>query len=224
MPTPNPGAEIELSTRTPATPAQVALIDKLCKQLKISRKYRCLTKRLAGYIITELMATRDAATPAQIGFVTSLRAQHGLQIGNPETLTRTQASEEINRLKVLPRGDAESLPDPAARVLKVAEEGMYRTPDGDIYKVQLAIHGSGRPYAKRMVEVAKPQKVAHGVRTHEFVFESGALSKLTADMKMTLEQAKEWGALYGTCCRCGITLTNEESIARGLGPICADRW
>lgn len=92
------------------------------------------------------------------------------------------------------------------------DEGMYLK-DDKVYKVQRAVHGSGHLYAK----------VLNG---HSFTYESGALSTLRPEHKMTLAQAKEYGALYGTCCVCGRTLTNEVSIRDGIGPICAgkDGW
>lgn len=40
---------------------------------------------------------------------------------------------------------------------------------------------------------------------------------------ITLDEAKEFGALYGTCCVCARTLTNEESISQGIGPVCGGR-
>lgn len=91
-----------------------------------------------------------------------------------------------------------------------AEEGMYQK-DGVIYKVQLAIHGSGRLYAKRLT--------ADG-----FVFAGGAIRELNSSHRMTLEQAKEYGALYGVCCRCATPLTDEKSIAAGIGPVCAGKF
>lgn len=102
----------------------------------------------------------------------------------------------------------------------VTEAGMYRTPDGTIYKVQLAVHGSGRLYAKRL---ELDQDEANGTRG-SFEYAPGAIRELTADMRMSLEQAKEFGHIYGVCCKCGRTLTNEESIAAGIGPICAGKW
>jgi hypothetical protein len=47
--------------------------------------------------------------------------------------------------------------------------------------------------------------------------------KLTSADRMTLEDAKEFGALYGTCCVCGRLLTNEVSIEAGIGPVCGKR-
>jgi len=42
-------------------------------------------------------------------------------------------------------------------------------------------------------------------------------------MKMTLEEGKKYGAIYGVCVRCAATLTREESIERAMGPICAGK-
>jgi hypothetical protein len=41
---------------------------------------------------------------------------------------------------------------------------------------------------------------------------------------MTLDQAKAFGALYGACCNCGKTLTDERSIEAGIGPVCARKF
>lgn len=95
-----------------------------------------------------------------------------------------------------------------------ATEGMYRL-DGVIYKVQIAVHGSGKPYAKRLVQ--------DGERW-SFEYAPGAMRKLGSRHLLTLEEAKEFGALYGTCCVCGRTLTNETSIEAGIGPICASKF
>ena len=98
------------------------------------------------------------------------------------------------------------------------EPGMYKTADGTIYKIQLAVHGSKKPYAKRLVPPAE-----FGANA-EFVYAPGAMRGILPEHKMTLEEAKEFGALYGTCCVCGRTLTDERSIAAGIGPVCARRF
>lgn len=57
----------------------------------------------------------------------------------------------------------------------------------------------------------------------QFQYEQGAIHHIQAEWRMTLEQAKEFGVLYGTCMVCGRTLTDERSIAAGIGPICAGK-
>lgn len=39
-----------------------------------------------------------------------------------------------------------------------------------------------------------------------------------------LETAMKYGKLSGTCCSCGLELTNPESIEMGLGPICRKKF
>ena len=102
-------------------------------------------------------------------------------------------------------------PEPARpRRTPVTEDGVYLH-DGLVYKVQIAKQGSGRLYAKLLED---------GV----FVYAPGAIRKLSAHEKMTLEQAQEYGRLYGICCRCGAELTDEKSIEDGIGPVCAAKF
>lgn len=97
---------------------------------------------------------------------------------------------------------------------RALEDGMYRTADGIIFKVKHSV-GSGRQYAQKLVQDGNDWS---------FEYAPGATRKLQPKERMTLEQAKEFGALYGTCCVCGRTLSNEDSIAAGIGPICAGKF
>lgn len=96
-------------------------------------------------------------------------------------------------------------------------EGMHRTPDGGIYKVQVAVHGSGHEYAKKLTDGAGT-KSGYG-----FEYAPGAIKLLSDATRMSLEEAKEFGRLYGVCCVCAATLTDEGSIAAGIGPICSGK-
>lgn len=121
----------------------------------------------------------------------------------PQEFTKENASALINLLLEQPFKSAE------------VPEGMHKF-GGVIFKVQVAVHGSGRKYAKAL------QEDGNGGWAFEFV--SGAINNLSQETLLSLEEAKEFGALYGTCCVCGRTLTNEESIAAGIGPICAEKF
>lgn len=105
---------------------------------------------------------------------------------------------------------------------KRAAEGMYRKA-GTIYKVQKAVHGSGQNYAKRLVETLVLDRKT-GKPKWKFEYAPGFVFELRSEHALTIEQAKEFGALYGTCCVCGRTLTKEESIEAGIGPICAEKF
>lgn len=105
------------------------------------------------------------------------------------------------------------------------EDGFYALPTGDefeVYKVVIAVHGSGRKYAKRL-----------NIETGEWEMAPGKIRKLRPEHQMTLKQALKVAKavatdvesrLYGRCFVCGRTLTREDSIKRFMGPICAAKF
>ena len=95
----------------------------------------------------------------------------------------------------------------------VTEVGMYRLGES-IYRVKLS--QAGRLYAMRFV----PEAVE---RASRFVYEGGAIHRLSADNRMTLADAQAVGAQVGICCVCGRDLIVVENIERGIGPVCARR-
>lgn len=165
-------------------------------------------------------APRNPATERQVTFLRKLQDEraHGWEphIFDAFAADRRACSAAIDELLRLPRKQRPLSQD--------VTEGMYRTQDGVIYKVQRAVHGSGNLYAKRLEQLAEPRELRTKTVTHEFIYAPGAVHRLRASDKMSLEDAKAWGALYGTCCCCGATLTNETSIAAGIGPICGSRF
>lgn len=124
------------------------------------------------------------------------------------------------------------------KLTKPETDGMYRNPEtGEIFKVQFnKAEGDGRRvYAKQLVgwahtdlDTAEAEKVTQfqlvgkqSPMEFEFVYRAGLILQIDASWRMTMEEAKAFGALYGTCCRCGKTLTLERSIERGMGRKCA---
>jgi Family of unknown function (DUF6011) len=184
------------------------------------------------------------ATDKQIGFLCTL-ADQKLPPAEASVMKkdategrwgRRSISPEINRLRSLPKRPAEKATesDEETQTPGDLEVGMYRM-DETIYKVQVAVHGSRHPYAKRLFRtdycgVCGEHENFHDDGPHEFkvkwAFEyaRGMVQKLRPEHKMSLEEAKEFGALYGTCCCCGATLTREESIENGIGPICGGKY
>lgn len=164
------------------------------------------------------------ATEKQVAFLTRLLAEkdHGFEQGFIDMLhaNKRACSAAIDELLKMPR----KAQAPTTQGGAVTEDGMYRTPAGEIFKVQIAHHGSGNLYAKRMIALDEPREMKTKTVTHDFEYAPGAIRKLTPAMKMSLEEAKAWGALYGSCCRCGAVLTKEESIAAGIGPVCAGKF
>lgn len=150
----------------------------------------------------------NGATEKQVNFIHSLRQGRGVDSSEPFVGSTRQASAEIERLLKMPKVSYQSPAD-----LEELEDGMYRLYDR-IFKVQHAVNGSGRQYAKELVQHDDGW---------EFEYAAGMVHRLRPRHRMTLDQAKEFGALYGTCIRCGRTLTDEGSIQAGIGPICAGK-
>lgn len=173
----------------------------------------------------------NTATEKQVEFIKSLKAQRDLtaednlgerlvtlarELWAAEAFTKEAASATIEGLKGLPYVQRRS------ETPSEAVEGMHRV-DGVVYKVQRSPE-SGRLYAKKLVFEHHHDIGDSGLKgIWKFEYAKGAMRLLSAQTQMTLEEAKEWGVLYGTCCVCGRTLTNEESIAAGIGPICSGK-
>jgi hypothetical protein len=177
------------------------------------------------------MTSRNA-TPRQIAFLRSLLEQilqtHHVvdpdnaaeatlalseslddQIADPEFST-SAASKAIDDLKsrlsylkakaaVVSAREGSSSP---------VEPGFYIYND-DVYVV---VHNRAKTnvYAKRMNLV-----------TGSWEYAPGAVSRLSE--RLTVEQAAAMGHLHGICVCCGATLTDPESVERGIGPVCAKR-
>ena len=204
------------------------------------------------------------ASPNQVNYLVKL----GMDRADAEKLTKTKASDEIDRRKKAGQRPAASskaldylgslmnerdVPADDLAAMEVAigrgldsqtcsqlidecksypklsvargeqplEDGMYRTPSGGIFKVYHTVHGANQQVAKRLV---LDEDANSGWR---FEYEGKAPLKgpdaIQPQWRMTLDQAKEFGAVYGVCCICSRTLTNEDSIEAGIGPVCAGR-
>lgn len=111
-------------------------------------------------------------------------------------ISKATASDRISKLYAMP--DVSEL-----------DEGMYRVGDA-IFKV----------YRTRETNVL----VTKTLTEDGFEYTGRKpLNKITAEHRMTLEEAKEYGKVTGTCCQCGRKLTKEESIQDGIGPVCAGK-
>ena len=114
-------------------------------------------------------------------------------------------------------------------------EGYYKV-DDTIYKVQKAVHGSQQLYAKELIteqlmrtELNEAQLTAleedpnKKFYSGRWEYVRGAISRIRGEHRLSVEDCIEFGRLYGVCVRCGLTLTKEESIARGMGDVCAGK-
>ena len=113
-----------------------------------------------------------------------------------------------DRLRELPTPEEVQADEPTEGIHAIERDGTI-----EVRKVQAARQGSGRLYAKRL----DPES-----GRWDYLGRRG-LEGLSDATRMTREQAERFGALYGMCGVCGATLTDEDSIERGIGPVCATR-
>lgn len=155
-----------------------------------------------------VLAIQSPATDAQIKFLRSLliekiedaeKSAAAVEWLDSHQLSKATASTKISEYKAMP----------SVRRAADLDEGMYKV-GGEIFKV----------YFTQAGHITTKQLTEEG-----FEYTGRApLSMIRPEHRMTLDEAKAYGKVTGTCCNCGRLLTNEESIEAGIGPICASKF
>lgn len=225
----------------PVTDRQISMIQNLIFK-KLERGSKSFSD--TGYLIKEKVNMRGETMTK--GYASAL-------IDKLIKMDDHENSEHAyqNRQRAAAKGRNTVRGEKSVPTLKDIEPGIY-VMSGNFYKVQTAIYGSGNLYAKKLMlvwkdskepltdeeltwfsdpEVAQDYKKGgehYGEIVGRFVKETGAITQLRAienEARLaTLEESKEFGQLYGICCLCGRLLTDEDSIAAGIGPICAGKY
>lgn len=146
--------------------------------------------------ISKLINDKDTTSSAQAVAIDMVMA------AGSHTITKTEASKYIDVLMALPNKNT--------KTKKQAPAAGYYVYKNEVYKVQVS-PSTGNAYAK--------------VFTQEggWLYAQGMVNKMHDAQPLTLEKAKEFGHLYGSCIICGRTLTDESSIDAGIGPVCAGK-
>ena len=150
------------------------------------------------------LATKTPATARQLE---ELRTQFNLKY-QPEQAAEFHQWLNTHRLSMATASDRLQALWQMPAVNELVE-GMYKVGD-DIFKV----------YRTQKNILVTKQRTSEGF---EYTGKR-PLKFITAEHRMTLEEAKAFGKVTSTCCDCGKKLTNEESIANGIGPICAAKF
>jgi hypothetical protein len=141
---------------------------------------------------------------------TMARVQISQTTGKPYALVLKDGNWEytpgvVKLLKAQDRVEGHKAPVAAATVTK----GFYAYGAGVAEVVE---SGAGRLYVKIL-----------DVLTGSWSYAPGLITNLKAEDRLTQEQAAALGKKWHRCMCCGKELTNEDSIARGIGPICASK-
>lgn len=67
-------------------------------------------------------------------------------------------------------------------------------------------------------------KIVDGKLTRSRDCDAATEARIVAVCANPAEAAEAYGKLTGQCACCGRKLTNEESVARSIGPVCAAKW
>jgi hypothetical protein len=152
----------------------------------------------------------ELATTKQVDFITRLCAERAVSLSvDFATLTKAAASVEIARLLALPKAAKSAASVASAAVSGVKGVGVFRNAEGVFFRVAKS-QESGYLYAKRF-------------NGSKFVYDKGGIATLSESDRLTVEDAAAFGFEFGVCVWCGKELSDPESVARGIGPVCYRR-
>lgn len=166
-----------------------------------------------------MTTTTFPATQKQFDFIKTLIAERHLdevdnrvvekarELATAGNFSSSQAGSLITFLKHLPRKESVANFEP--------EAGIYKTVEGDkYYRVYLG-QQSGRMLAKRI-------RFINGEVDYMY---AGAARLVVKDaVRLSLEEVGELGITTGSCVICGRRLDDPESVDRGIGPVCAEKY
>jgi hypothetical protein len=192
------------------TPATVRTIGRTAYQPRSARTMapasapRLATPKQKDYLRSLLGAAAPSAA------LDALRARlNGI---GPSRLTAADASRAIDEAKALPRATTPA----AAPTAPVVPDGRYAIdgPDGATRFYRVNTPTEGRWAGRTFVEV---QASDEHYPLRDAAARQAILATIAADRMGALAR---YGHELGHCGVCGRTLTDEESRARGIGPIC----
>jgi hypothetical protein len=185
-------AQVQTATTSPITEKQLSYIDALLTQLatKIAEATENTT------VVQEALAVHDT--------VKILVSMNGAQ----NNVTKAQGSKAIEML--LSWNKRSFAPRPVPVVREKAPIGVYKRGD-DIYRV-IKGRQSANTYAQKLgVDY-------NGAPT--WIYEGGMIFELKVEELISPEVAAQMGRSVGYCVICGRFLTDAESVAKGIGPVC----
>lgn len=204
------------------TDIQASIVTRAKAALEAGKISKRLASSALGFVAS-LPVKDDApqalvrgASDKQVGLIQRLAAEKDLANvswdGETDGLSPQDASALIDRLFAAPKRPVEVKPEEEA-----LESGIYRTEDGTIFKVYLS-QGKTHLLAKRL-EFDTDEETGKAVDP-SWTYAGAAARFVKISQRMSLEEAKAFGQIYGVCCKCGAMLTDEDSIANGIGPVC----
>lgn len=182
----------------------------------------CEAKALATGKVSAQVFTQAGITAKQEAFLNSLLAERPMYRdvmnywpSNIAKLTKAEASTLIGEVKAVAKEGSDASTKGGA--VPTLDDGIYRK--GDQYVlVYHTVHGQNVQVGKVLIVTDN----GDGTFSGEWDYRGrNILRDMDASMKLTQEEAKHFGQVYGLCVRCAATLTKEESKHVGYGSTCA---
>lgn len=166
--------------------------------------------------------TSSLATDKQVAFLAKLINERVIgEAGTVtedslRTMTKAEASAAIEAALATPRPARTTRTAPAAPATTEVTDGFW-TDGTSVAKVQYNLAGTSL-YGKLL-----------DTDSGKWNYTAGMPNRIRRDgwTKLSLEQAKDLGVLYGRCCCCGRRLTDDSeggSISKGIGPVCESKY
>ena len=163
-------------------------------------------------------------------FATSLAAQYNER----GSLSPKQVASATKMKATMDAKKAQTASKPAPKVkptgldLSEIPSGYYAVPGGETrLKVRVA-HGKpetkwdGWTFVSDGAEYG--QRKNYGRQAPSGLYQGGIVEELKAVLAAPEAAQRAYGQLTGTCGRCGRLLEDENSIAKGIGPVCENLW
>jgi hypothetical protein len=115
----------------------------------------------------------------------------------------------------------EPRPRPAQDAPAPLTPGVYVTADGSIVKLQ-ENKAKTNTYTSLWTSFGGERLTLTGEHVNgEWVYAPELKRALRPEQRMTVDEAKHFGLVFGQCAKCGRHLSDANSVEAGIGPVCA---
>lgn len=173
---------------------------------------------------------RELASAAQVSYIMDMLLTRewpdNLTAESVRSMERRQASKLIDSLKRAPvkkagRGEESPIPDvPAGRYAVYLARGGPQENDHELLFVQVDKPNEGKWAGRTFVNQLIGAPGDYRRQRMSAMKEARVMTRIAANPE---EAALRYGKESGVCGVCRSPLTNENSLARGIGPICAGK-
>lgn len=198
------------SSNAPKAPADTVVIDSVYVR--------------APQTIQRAYGVAPPPTEKQIGYIRVLASQKGRDLGKLEQWLRgrdrLEVSAMIDRLAALPGAATTAATVATLQSAPQVPDGHYAVPrdeDGAMAFYKVNSPTEERWAGRTFVEVQASEEF-WPLRSR--AARDAVLAKIAADVQGAM---LAYGREIGRCGHCNRTLTDPESIARGIGPVCAGK-